>query len=80
MSRTKIAITVREDFLEEIDLLVSREVFPNRSRAIEQAIEEKLERHQRNRLAEECAKLEPRDEQAMAEEGLSAELAAWPEY
>lgn len=80
MTRAKIAITVRQDFLEEIDLLVSRKVFPNRSRAIEQAIEEKLERHRRNRLAEECARLEPRDEKAMAEEGLSAELAVWPEY
>ena len=80
MSRTKIAITVQEDLLEEIDLLVSRKVFPNRSRAIEMAIDEKLERHRRNRLAEECANLEPSDEKAMAEEGLSAELAAWPEY
>ena len=80
MSRTKIAITVREDYLHEIDMLVSRKVFPNRSRAIEQAIGDKLERHRRDRLAEECARLEPQDEQAMAEEGLSAEFGSWPEY
>ncbi|MDR2212635.1 MAG: hypothetical protein LBE21_03285 [Pseudomonadales bacterium] len=34
----------------------------------------------RNRLAAECAKLDPAFEQAMAEEGLRGELAAWPKY
>jgi hypothetical protein len=34
----------------------------------------------RTRLAEECAKLDPIAEQAMAEEGLSEELDRWPEY
>jgi metal-responsive CopG/Arc/MetJ family transcriptional regulator len=80
MGRTKVAITVREDVLAAVDLLVSQKAFPNRSRAIEKAIEEKLERLGRNRLAEECAKLDPSIEKAMAEEGLSEELAAWPEY
>jgi metal-responsive CopG/Arc/MetJ family transcriptional regulator len=80
MGRTKVAITVREDVLAAVDLLVSQRAFPNRSRAIEKAIEEKLERLGRNRLAEECAKLDPSIEKAMAEEGLSEELAAWPEY
>lgn len=80
MGRTKVAITVEEDVLAGIDLLVRRKVFPNRSRAIEKAIEEKLERLGRNHLAEECAKLDPDHEKAMAEEGLSGELAAWPEY
>jgi hypothetical protein len=31
-------------------------------------------------LAAECAKLDPAFEKALAEEGLSADLAAWPEY
>jgi metal-responsive CopG/Arc/MetJ family transcriptional regulator len=80
MSRTKVAITIDEETLAGVDQLVRRRVFPNRSRAIEKAVEEKLERLGRDRLAEECAKLDPTDEKAMAEEGLSAELAAWPEY
>lgn len=33
-----------------------------------------------DRLAEECAKLDPADERAMAEEGLAADAAEWPEY
>lgn len=80
MSRKKIAITVDQELLSGVDLLVSQKVFPNRSRAIEQALKEKLERAGRNRLAEECAKLDPNQEQALAEEGLSEELSAWPEY
>jgi Arc/MetJ-type ribon-helix-helix transcriptional regulator len=55
-------------------------VFSNRSRAIQAAVQEKLERLERNRLAEECAKLEPRAEQALAEEGMSEELSTWPKY
>jgi hypothetical protein len=33
-----------------------------------------------DRLARECAKLDPKSEQALAEEGISAEVGAWPEY
>ncbi len=29
---------------------------------------------------EECAKLDPRAEQMLAEEGMESELAEWPEY
>jgi hypothetical protein len=35
---------------------------------------------ERSRLAEECAKLDPAFEKAMADDGLSEELAAWPKY
>jgi hypothetical protein len=54
--------------------------FPNRSRAIEAAIEEKLQRLDQSRLARECAKLDPQYERALAEEGFEKVLAAWPEY
>ena len=80
MSRAKIAITLDETTLERVDRLISQHVFPNRSRAIEEAIEDKLARMERSRLASECAKLDPKFEKAMAEEGLSEDLASWPEY
>jgi glucosamine kinase len=35
---------------------------------------------ERGRLAAECARLDPRAEQALTEEGMGRELAAWPEY
>ncbi len=44
------------------------------------AIQEKVERPDRTRLARECAKLDPREEQALAEEGMAQELAQWPAY
>lgn len=80
MSTTKVAITLDEEVLERLDELVEERVFPNRSRAIQQAVQEKLARLERGRLARECAKLEPDFEIAMAEEGLSAESSDWPEY
>lgn len=80
MTQTKVAITIEEGLLAQVDALVTRKVFVNRSRAIQEAVQEKLARMQRNRLAEECAKLDPSSERAIADEGLSEDLAAWPEY
>ncbi|TAJ91802.1 MAG: CopG family transcriptional regulator [Gammaproteobacteria bacterium] len=80
MSQTKVAITIEEGILARVDALVKRKVYTNRSRAIQEAVQEKLVRLERSRLAEECAKLNPAFEKAMADEGLSEELAAWPKY
>jgi len=80
MATTKIAITLEEETLKRIDRLVRRQAFPSRSRAIQEAVEEKLERMDQNRLARECEKLDPAFEKALAEEGLSEELTEWPEY
>lgn len=80
METAKVAISIDKDTLDRLDRLVRNQVFPSRSRAIQVAIEEKLGRLERTRLAEECAKLDPAVEQAMAEEGLSEELGKWPEY
>jgi metal-responsive CopG/Arc/MetJ family transcriptional regulator len=80
MGRSKIAITLDEKSVGELDRLVSEHRFPNRSLAIQEAVDEKLGRLSRNRLAEECAKLDPDYERALAEEGMGGELAEWPEY
>ena len=47
---------------------------------IQKAVEEKLARLDRSRLARECAKLDPVFEKGLAEEGLSEDSAEWPEY
>jgi metal-responsive CopG/Arc/MetJ family transcriptional regulator len=80
MARSKVAISMDRDTLKRLDRLVRQAVFPNRSRAIQAAVEEKLARLERRRLAQECAKLDPRFEQALAEEGMSEVLTSWPEY
>ncbi|MCI0387994.1 MAG: ribbon-helix-helix domain-containing protein [Acidobacteria bacterium] len=79
MSTSKVTITIDENTLAKLDCLVRKKVFPSRSRAIQKAIEEKLARKDRHRLAKECAKLDPTAEQALAEEGITQELDGWPE-
>jgi metal-responsive CopG/Arc/MetJ family transcriptional regulator len=78
--KAKLAITLDEKTLAEVDGLVRRRLFPNRSRVIESAIQEKLARLGKNRLAAECALLDPTFEQAMAEEGMGEEIDQWPAY
>jgi hypothetical protein len=39
-----------------------------------------LRRLEQDRLAQECAKLDPAFEKALAEEGLSEDAAVWPAY
>ena len=79
MGRAKIAITVDEHALAEIDRLVRQGVFPNRSKAIEEAVHDRIAKLHRSRLAMECAKLDRREEQALADEGYAGE-SEWPEY
>lgn len=80
MGTTKVAITIDKETLRRLDRLVRKRVFPNRSRAIQEAVEDKLSRLDRTSLARECAKLDPEHEKEMAEEGFFAELGEWPEY
>jgi len=70
MSVAKVTILIDESLLKLVDRLVRSRVFPNRSQVIQQAIEEKTARIDSTRLARECAKLRPADEQALADEGL----------
>lgn len=80
MNASKIAITIDSALVEALDRLVLEKKYPNRSRAIQSAVAEKLKKIQRSRLAVECAKLDPGYEQALAEEGMGEELEEWPEY
>lgn len=68
MAKERIAITLDQEFVGELDRLVSQRVFQSRSQAIQEAVSEKLRRMKRSRLAQECAKLQPAFEKAMAEE------------
>jgi len=80
MAASKIAITIDDKLLKQLDLMVKSKVYPNRSRAIQEAVADKLHRIGRTRLAQECAKLDPGYEQNMAEEGFSMEMDEWPQY
>lgn len=78
MAAEKIAITLDRELLREIDRGVKSGLYKNRSRAIEEAVREKLDRHQRRRLSIEAKKLNPDEERALAEEGMTGEEATWP--
>jgi metal-responsive CopG/Arc/MetJ family transcriptional regulator len=80
MAASKIAITIDDNLLKQLDMLVKSKYFPNRSKAIQEAVTEKLIRIEKSRLAQECAKLDINFEQSLAEEGFSVEIEEWPEY
>ncbi len=80
MNKAEVAITLDQSILDKLDELISRRLYPNRSRAIADAIKEKLQRLEQSRLAQECAKLNPNEEKALAEEGISEELPKLPAY
>ena len=79
MSVHKIAITMDQSLLQQVDRLIAEKRFPNRSRAIQEAVREKLERLHGGRLARELAKLDIAFEQNMADEAIGS-ADEWPEY
>jgi len=74
MATSKIAISLDEGTVKRLDRLVKNRIFPSRSKVIQDAVEEKLKKMGKGRLARECAKLDPEFEKALAEEALSYEL------
>lgn len=80
MPTSKVVVSIDRRLLAELDNLVAEKVFASRSQAIQRAVEEELVRIRRSRLARECSKFDPDHERAIAEEGISGELAQWTEY
>jgi metal-responsive CopG/Arc/MetJ family transcriptional regulator len=76
MGVAKVAVSMNDRLLRRRDALVARKVFRSRSEAIQKAVAEKLARLERSRLARECAKLLPAEEQAMADVGTDRHEAA----
>ena len=80
MPKTKVALTLDTGLLQQVDDLVIRQKFRNRSQAVEAALADKLHRMARTRLAREAAKLNPLEEKQLADEGMADALESWPEY
>lgn len=80
MKTAKVTISLDADLLQDLDRLVRSRIFPSRSRMVQSAVREKLARLRKVRLAEECSKLRPEEEQRFAELGLAAETDQWPAY
>jgi metal-responsive CopG/Arc/MetJ family transcriptional regulator len=80
LGKEKIAITMDEKDIGELDRLVNKHVFQSRSQAVQEAVSEKLQRMKRTRLSDECSKLEPSCEKELAWEGLAEDIKEWLEY
>jgi len=74
----KIAVTLDQKTVADLDRWVKQGRYPNRSRALQSAVDLLSEREKRSRLARELAKLNPCEEKRLAEEGLGDR--AWPGY
>ncbi len=77
MRTSKVTISLSHDVLQSLDRLVSSRVFASRSQAVQEAVQEKIGRISKTRLARECAKLDPLEDQALADLGLAAEADQW---
>ena len=80
MPTTKVAVTIDAQLLNEVDRWVAEGEFPSRSRAMQEAlIGLRQRRDKRSSLLAELEKLDPREERALADESLAAEVP-WPSY
>jgi len=80
MATSKIAVTIEGSTLTRLDRLVRERKYPNRSRAVQDALDAQLDRIEHRRLSAELQKLDPEEERRFAEEGMGGEKSAWPEY
>ena len=80
MAKGKVAVTIDEQLLHEVDRWVATGEFASRSRAVQTALELlRDKRTRRDSLLAELVKLDPDEERGWAAETLGAE-AAWPPY
>ena len=74
----KIAVTLDRRTVAGLDRWVVEGRYPNRSHALQSAVDLLMENEKRSRLARELANLNPAEEKKMAEEGLGG--GPWPRY
>lgn len=79
MATETLEVTFDKTVVVELDRLVRAQVLPDRDLAIQDAVKEKLRRLRHAAFADECAKLDPAEEKALADEGFRGG-APWPEY
>lgn len=80
MPKTKVTVSLDRALVREIDALVARGRFPNRTSAIEAAVAAELARARRSRLSTASRLLSIVEERAMADAGLGADAVDWPWY
>lgn len=80
MRASKVAVTIDQDLLREIDRWVSAGEFPSRSRVVQEGLARlRAERERHPSLLAELAKLDVVEERHLADEWLAGE-AHWPRF
>jgi Arc/MetJ-type ribon-helix-helix transcriptional regulator len=74
----RIAVTLDRGTVADLDRWVKEGKYPNRSRALQSAVNILSEREKRTRLVRELAKIDPKEEKQLAEQDLGDR--AWPKY
>ena len=74
----KIAVTLDQQTVADLDRWVREGKYSNRSRALQSAVNLLSEREKRTRLVRELAKIDPKEEKQLAEQGLDDRT--WPTY
>jgi Arc/MetJ-type ribon-helix-helix transcriptional regulator len=80
MKHRRLTFRVDDDLLRKVDSLVRGGTYESRSHAVRDALLAQLPVMMRERLVRECAKLDPEEEVALAEEGFSADTEQWCKY
>jgi Arc/MetJ-type ribon-helix-helix transcriptional regulator len=80
MPKTKVVLSLDADLLDQVDELVAKRKFRNRSQAVEAALADRLRRLARTRLAREAARLNPLEEKRLADQGLADVLRGIPSH
>jgi Arc/MetJ-type ribon-helix-helix transcriptional regulator len=80
MTAAKIAITLDENLLKEVDRWVEQQLYPNRSQAVQSALFAQAKQISQQRLEAECQKLDPQAEREFAELGMDEALNDWDRY
>ncbi len=80
MPAAKIAVTVDEKVVKQMDRLVREGKYKSRSGVIQDALEDKLKERKRRRLIAELSKLDPKEERELSEEFLHPDVEKWDEY
>ena len=80
MNVDKVTISIESGLLRKLDRLVKAKIYPSRSKAIQEAVAERISKHDKNRLARELDNLDPKAEKDLAEIGAAHDIAEWDRY
>ena len=80
MGTAKIAVSIDEELLQRLDEIVKSKRFTSRSRAIQSALKDSIDRITDEQFDREVVKFDPEYEKSLAEEGMFLVPDEWPEY